>query len=379
MNMSTSHFSLINSLGHDAATACAAARAGLSRISELDTLNPMLCNSFGQESLDGLPPINGHAVFGLGNGAAGIGKIVSLAVPALQQWLAHNATRVSSARKPALLLGLSDYYVQDHHYASDNESVLPDDLSPSDLWQRQAPRIVERLFHETGLRILPENVHVDFGSHAVFGALFKRAQQLIHDQQHDLLLTLCADSLLEPACLVASADAGLMATADNPVGFLPGEAAAVGLFSPHERQGLRTDGGLWVRACHHHHGTGWDDDTLPDGRTMATLVADCLQDGGVKAQDIQQVLIDHNGLEWYAYEWGNTQLQLQQRGISLAHSQHIFPIVSFGEIGAAYGLTCLAMAEQGYQRGYYHGATLLLMTSLSGARTAALITHQHQD
>lgn len=374
--------SLVCSLARDAATACAAARAGVSRIQELDLLNPMLFSEFGKETPDGLPPIKGHPCFGLGKGFSGAGKAVELGKEGLVSLLKTHKSTIDNAKNPALLLGLSDLFVEDMYYYDQATDQLPNDWAPSDVWQQKAHGIAYQLTQQTGLSIELSSIYTLYGGHAVLGTMLNRAQALMqeqgHDQKqgHDLIILGCIDSLLEPKLLVASAGLGLMATDDNPVGYMPGEASAFSLTRLDANNSLQVSHVFSIAGLQSvDKGTNLEDDTVPLGKEMSALVRSALQQAGIQnSADIQQVIVDHNGLEWHAYEWGNTLMRLQEHGISFDTATTIFPVVSFGEIGTTTGLASLAMAEQGYRRGYFKGATLVVLTSFNGQRTALVLT-----
>ena len=368
--------SLVCSLARDAATACAAARAGVSRIQELDLLNPMLFSEFGKETPDGLPPIKGHPCFGLGKGFSGAGKTVELGKEGLLPLLKNHKSAIEGAKNPALLLGLGDLFVEDMYYYDQATDQLPNDWAPSDMWQQKAHGIAYQLTQQTGLNIDLSAIYTLYGGHSTLGTMLSRAQALMLEQGHDLVILGSVDSLLEPKALVASAGLGLMATDDNPVGFMPGEASAFSLTRLDANNTLQLSHVFSIAGLQSvENGTNLEDETVPLGREMSALIRSSLQQAGVQnSTDIKQVIVDHNGLEWHAYEWGNTLMRLQEHGISLDSATTVFPVISFGEIGSATGLASLAMAEQGYRRGYFKGATLVVLTSFNGHRTALVLT-----
>ncbi|RJS21805.1 hypothetical protein DRW03_15815 [Corallococcus sp. H22C18031201] len=61
------------------------------------------------------------------------------------------------------------------------------------------------------------------------------------------------------------------------------------------------------------------------------------------------ILLDLNGEEWKAQCWGHAQLLLREH-IDMHRVRTVFPVVSWGDIGAASGVAALCLATRSFVR-----------------------------
>ena len=108
---------MVTSLGLDAANSCAAARAGLTRLSEPKTLNYIDDQRWGSE------PMVGHIVPVIANGFVGIAKALMLGGYALKDLLARRKIFKDELNYTGIYINLSDQFLLDTHAIAEREEM----------------------------------------------------------------------------------------------------------------------------------------------------------------------------------------------------------------------------------------------------------------
>src|ERR1019366_3776009 len=127
--------------------------------------------------------------------------------------------------RTGIVVHLSDCFLLDV-VSETLEDGDEEDAMPSALWQQECASLVPRMLRGAGLGILTENRHLSFGGHAGFAGALQKAEIMVASNRLERCLVGAVDSCLDPEFLLAAAVRGLLKTAVNPVGFIPGEAAA---------------------------------------------------------------------------------------------------------------------------------------------------------
>ena len=357
---------LVSALGTDAFTSLAAARAGLSRLMELRTVNPA-----SEDFLNGAP-VTGHtAPCGIAAGFVGPAKAILLGRAALADLLSRRDP--STVGRIGVYLALSDCFILDGTVPAEGDG--DDEVVPPSLTWRAATRdFLPRLVEATSLAPIARQ-HIEYGGHAaVVQALAQAHDDLMRDRV-DFCVVGGIDSRVEPRVLRAAARAGMLKTADVATGFLPGEAGA---FFALERQGA--GGGAAPSIAIHALATAHDAhhalaDEPPDGAGLAAAVQDCLAQLDPETQArIGLIVCDLNGEERRAIDWGYCLVRLQSR-YRLGDRPLWLPAASFGDAGCASGALAICMAARGLQRGYAGtSAIAVVLSSDSGGRGAVCLT-----
>ena len=362
---------MVTSLGHDATSACAAARAGLSGGALIDTLSVATDMRFGREDFDGPPWLFGHAVPGLAKGFAGAGKALELGAVALADLAASRPLSERELARAGLWLVVSEHFVHDSAAALEIPRPPDGDELPSAHWKRQAAGLAKSLARRARLTQLAES-HVDHGGHAGFVACIDAAAAAIRSGNIDRAIVGGIESRVEPSFLLAAATLGLLKTRDHPVGLMPGEAASFVLLERRadaDRHGAAYQATLGTTASARDpiHQLA---DRPAHGSVLADLVRRCLQapSSPPRAADCFSIC-DLNGAERRAVDWG-CALAKVHRAFHLDPVPWL-PASAFGDTGAAAGPVAACLAVRAFARRYAPAPiALVCLSSESGAKGA---------
>jgi 3-oxoacyl-[acyl-carrier-protein] synthase I len=358
---------MVTSLGRDAISSCAAARAGLTRSSPLKVLDFHAEALFGRETLEGPPEIFGHTVRGVAEGFGGPAKLLLLGEAALDDLFYQRPLSDNERATTGLVLNLSDRYLLDADARARGEKSLP-----SEVWRQQTARIAARLAESCSLRPPPACAVVSHGGHAGVAAVLQNAVAMITRGEVDRCIVGAIDCLAEPSMLRAAARLGLLRTNDNPVGLAPGEAAAVFLVE-RERDALRGRlpalATLVTAAVERNDVDLLVSDPPSTGVGLAALLDPIFE----SFTPLGVAIGDLNGTPHRALEWGGAWVRLGKRH-RLADVSDWFPALSFGDTGAAAGAVGVCMATRAFARRYAPGmGALICLSSENGTKGAVVL------
>jgi len=97
---------MVSSLGCDVITSCAAARGGITRITEMKF-------SALDEGSGEMVPVKGHVIKGIVEGFEGLGRLIRLGAIALRDLLEYSNLHEEHLLNTAIFLHLSDNYYDD--------------------------------------------------------------------------------------------------------------------------------------------------------------------------------------------------------------------------------------------------------------------------
>jgi 3-oxoacyl-[acyl-carrier-protein] synthase-1 len=103
---------------------------------------------------------------------------------------------------------------------------LEDFVLPSGEWKADCEKLAKRLLNSCETEIPEDNCRICFGGHAGVATVLRDAVEQMANGVIDRCIVGGIDSCVEPRYLQAAASLRLVRTGVNPVGFLPGEAAA---------------------------------------------------------------------------------------------------------------------------------------------------------
>ncbi|MBC7994495.1 MAG: hypothetical protein H7Z15_14795 [Rhizobacter sp.] len=368
--------SLSCSLGLDSAEACAAARAGLVRTSPVGTLNSANDPAMAKETLDGIPPLVVHTTPVVSDGYTGLGKLIAIGRPALQDLL-KKAGLVSTehAARTGLCLCVSD----DHFVIRFGERLEPlgEQAFPSQQETRQeiADQLAQRL--SATVEWVPHLQWATASGRLGLLSALAQASRWLKKGEVDRCIVGLLDSLVEPAVLQACANGRVLKSEAQPVGFMPGEAAAFLLV---EQDIARAPGTTTLRLSALAHDRDFpyhDDEQQPLGRALSGVMQRALSSSQAELKTIPPVVIaDLNGTEARAMDWGHALVHLRERYGEFDSSLWL-PVESFGETGAATGGVAMCMALEAARRGHLPGGgALLVLCAENGGRAAMLLDAQ---
>jgi 3-oxoacyl-[acyl-carrier-protein] synthase-1 len=356
---------MVTSLGYTADDSFAAARAGLSRATELPIHNFCCDETWGNS------PLIGHTITALSVGHVGASKILSLGNYALKNLFRNRAVSDSEWARTAIFLNLSDAFLLDI-YAS--ESADWDNYGeqgpPSVTWRRQCKSVVTRLFASFGRSPEIENQHLYFGGHTGIAPALADAIQALQLGESDVCIVGGIDSLIELHLLEAAANAGLLKSQAFPIGFSPGEAAGFILLERQTQAAYDDNDAAISLGCSPviaKDQINRFSESPPDGRCLAQVIQEATTGC---AEDVGLLIADLNGDIHRANDWGCALTRLQSCS-GIAECPTLLTSTSFGEVGAATGILSIGVAAWGRKRGYSpDGSTLIWLASDSGEKVA---------
>ena len=365
---------LVTCVGHDAASACAAQRAGVVRRAPLHDLT-----AYDEAELEA--PVMGAPIRSLTDGFIQTGNWIRTAVACLEDLERTSAAPADDAAfwaDTALLWVVPEYSYERFYWP---EPDVPRILESS------CAQVLESV---SGLRFHPlADRFVPLG-HAGAAAAIQRALQLLAAQQAPRVAILSTDSWLDTLSLGVLGRQGRLHTPERSAGMTPGEgAAAILLESPAEARRRSARPQAFVLAATHRPAPRElaEDDPAGSRSAMAPEIARVLagaarqvlgagSGGGERAPDQRfrgDLVLDLNGEVWRAEVWGHLMVHLG-KDVEFDGCRQFIPAVSWGDIGAASGLAGACIAARSYARGYAaaSGRTLVLSVSDGGGVGAVL-------
>lgn len=362
-------FGACTSLG-SATHAAAAARAGLVRIEEIPGL------SYTDEETNEEALLTGHPISGITDGFAQSGRLVRIGVAAMADLLA-SATWINP-RRTALYLAFSPIA----RPLSDSDDDDDDDegfgrsapAAPGLSAEELARRVADGICSASGLELNPMSVscYVE-GRHGASRALHD-ATDALQRGRCDFAIVGGIDSELDPSRIDRSLASERVKTAQNPVGFLPGEA---GVFALLERIETLRGQGRGAEALIAQMSTATEPENfaagkVPTGKGLSEVAALALTRAGGASEPHGTVYIDLNGEPHRAMDWGSALVRLHGKCSVDAWAQS-YPAASFGEVGAAYPLLASFLAARALSRGYARGSIALVLASCDEGGRAAIV------
>jgi len=326
---------MVTSLGHDVVASCAAARAGLSRAVELEGVAT-------PPGPEGEPdPVRGHAVRTSAFGFQGVGRLEALLRPALEDL----RPRLGAPQRPGLYLAFGD---RGRH--GDGEAER-DNLA---LGARLAAVVCEVL----GLELPEERRTLLPTGRCGFSRLVERARADLEADRIATALVVVVDSLVDERALDWLSRSERLKSGFRPAGLLPGEAAVAFVL----------DAGAGAvrlgRPCFQEGGGG-------PGEALARVLA--ATEGADNAAG--WVVTDQNGEEPRAREWGHALVRTVGRLPVLRESEAWYPVVEFGDTGAASGAVHCATMVRALERGYAPRTSGVLVSLDDDGTAGALTVH----
>jgi 3-oxoacyl-[acyl-carrier-protein] synthase-1 len=355
---------MMTPLGGNAIVSCAAARAGITRVAELANLDFSGEASFGAETMDETPTIKGSIVRGVGDTFSGVARALMLGGPAIDEILERRPLTDDERARTGFVLNLSDHFVLDADARKQADEALP-----SVEWRRRTERLHARLAEPRKLAPSPSQLVLRYGGNAGLAAAIEEAAALITSDQVDRCIVGAIDSRAEAGFLQAAARLRLLCTMDNPVGLIPGEAAAF-LLLERPRDAARAGVELIATISKTTTQINPKDLLADDWSPWSPELADVLRSALGAAPEIAFSIGDLNGTERRSVEWGNALVQLRAE-MGVADLPAWFPAVAFGDTGAASGAVGLCVAARAFARRYAPGrAGVVWLSSESGAKAA---------
>lgn len=365
---------MVSSLGLDVVTSCAAARAGISRASELDgfqVLNP--------ESND-VEPVVGHAVPLIMDGFTGLGRLVRIALAALEDLL--QSVDVPDDGKTGLVLNLpSGYFLAE--FEKWEEQTFPEKFRPNGHYETEIRQtqykdeFIPKLKRFTGLTTAAAQDTVFFNDQVGSVTALQHTTALLQNGTISRCIIGGVDSCLEIAYLRACNHFGVLKTVSQTNGFMPGEAAAFAVVERLEtarRRGAPVKGVLRApnNSKESFHRLSGD---RAAGQSISQSISKTLAMLPDMADRTGLTIGALNGDDHRAHDWGSALVRLRRDYEFLGQQPEWYPAAAFGEIGAASGFAALCMGVRAFERDYAKTDGILIwLASDSGDRGAMYLS-----
>jgi len=368
---------MVTSLGPDAASSCAAARAGISRAGPLED-----ASVYDEESGE-LIPVSGHCAFAT-SGFSGLGRVVRLGQRAIQDLM----SRVGAARADlgplAVLCAVPGGYYWCERHRQDLQPVADSlpfdpqaaiDFENGERKEELRASLVERLSMVSPIPLSASLSRLYFGEQAVLAVALKDAIADLQSGKLSACLVGGIDSFVDPTMLPSLSTLGILKTPVEATGFMPGEAAGFALLETHQRAVRR---GADILAVIEGPSVQRDDiqrfsDGPVRGRALAAAISETAGPYCGNGSSPGLLIGNLNGDTWRAREWGTAVVRLAP---CLRDAPLWTPVESFGEVGAATGAVALCVGVKAIQRGYAKTSTIVVwLSGDDGAKGSFLLRH----
>lgn len=333
---------MVTSLGLNATTSCAAARAGLSRARELDYFTQW------SPANGEVGPVKGHQIPQITEGFEGDARLARILGGALGDFLSRTNDIDWTSSGLACYCGLPDPY---RIWSGPDRVTDPDirqeflDASKSIPKDNAEPEKAERLLHmacsANGIAKTPKmRMTSRSGNCAVTDCIRQASADLSQGLVRQAVI-IAADSLLDESTLTWLERTERLKSPALATGLTPGEAGIV--------LGLRAAASpstgnpplAKIQAVH----TATEENSLLSGKpilgkAMAKLLGD-LSDNGRQGWFVS----DLNGEDYRALEWGHALVRTKLDVLAMS-----YPAVAFGDTGTASGGVAIATIVHAFQR-----------------------------
>ena len=353
---------MVTALGLDAQTACAAARAGLSRASTLAQYRVRSAVDGAEEA------VVGHAapLTTLGfEGSARLRQLLDAALADLRrqvapEWFDAPCPVYVALPEPSRIHGGLDL-IADPATRSDRAADVPQDPPPILLERKDAASVLRPVL---AVARIPWPGEIAFlsteGSAGGAAALGAAASQIGTTRR---ALVLVADSLLDEDTLDWLNACGRLKLDGVPAGLRPGEGAVAVLLSAEPVCGSARI----VASATAQDSSAQADGKPAQGRGLSDAIA-AVHAPGRPAW----IVSDHNGEGWRAADLGHARVRLRAHDAILGDAPLRYPAIGFGDTGCAGAAAGLVVAVNAFRRGYAPASLALIAATSDGALRAAL-------
>jgi 3-oxoacyl-[acyl-carrier-protein] synthase-1 len=356
---------MVSSLGLNASTSCAAARANIRRAQQIDSLR--------SASLDGrlIEPAIGHPAPIITHGFEGTSRLSQLAAAALR-----DLTRSSSAAVD----GNVGFYIS---MPSCRRHLLGAELIPDKVAKRafleggkeksvglddrmSTATVFESARAQAGIaRDIPIRF-VTYAGHSGFAEALSIAVEDILRHAVDVAILGGLDSLVDERSLKWLKITGRLKSETNPVGLEPGEGAA---FIAVGRGAVGTRAtGRPLCAIRKIVIADGDQSRIAGGEPTGRALSQCVT-GAIDASQQLWLVADHNGETVRAMEFGNAVTRVTRYNRNWL--QPLLLTASFGDVGAASGALAACVVEAAFARSYAPADTAVIASVDDGPQRAA--------
>lgn len=362
---------MVSSLGLDVDNSCAAARAGITRPSELNFTAGSVDDSAGQ-------PVAGHTLPFIANGFEGQARLSQILSAALND-LSKNVTNTSCIKESiGLYLSVPDpqrkqktlSLIQDEEQRNEISGSLTEfEMKPPEIHHidQLVKSAVKNSNWEHGITV-KEISH----GHAGCALVLNKAIEDIHNGIVDCALVGGVDSMVTNYSLNILSETERLKVPDRSCGIHPGEGAALFLI---EKESSKKQNSEIISAyidsvnsCEEINSL--TSGSLPSGSSVETLLENEIPKWSPSS--LPWMIIDLNGEVYRATEWGNSLMRLKGKSELIDNGEFWIPAASFGDTGAASGAIGVCMAVKAFERGYALSETATVISHSDDTHRASI-------
>ena len=347
-----------------AEAACAAARAGLNGFQALEGFD-----SFDSESGDSVS-IQGSAIGGALKGFTGPGRIASLVEIALKDLADRVEDSFSFKQIPTVIVVSNEYYWREAYLQelSPSAESLPfdvDEVLESEILYRKQMMTEKTLPTAINLSGVPLNKDLFStvtGDQAHLFAVLQYIEQNMQAGNMGSCVVGAVDSLTDHRTLENILRLKLVQTAENPIGFIPGEAACFILLErldAAKKRGANILGAVLHSEFQHEDAHRFSQVPIT-GALLAEVILKVLATKEDSASIVGDMIGNINGDIWRAKEFGSALTRLPD---SVRNLPLWLPNRYFGETGVASAAIALGYGLHRFNRNCSNSENTLVWVS----------------
>ncbi len=360
---------MVSSLGLDAVTSCAAARAGIVRIGALDDLR--ILDEAGE-----LVALAGHQVPLLSAGLFGYSRLLQLALSAVEDLRRRDPTADDHPVGLILVQGSEWHRAAwiDHRRSAQSSSDTAGDVAGDERHlsadkQRAESALLTALITRARISVRPKAQRTIQHDEGGFVMALEQAAIWLAEGVCETCWIGGVDSFLDPPTIKALTGLGLLRTPTNPVGLIPGEMGCfLSLKQANERRPSGTLAVIETFGLSASAGKGADTDPPTSRALLEAISAACA------GETMEFAVVNLNGSATRAMEWGTALVQSKSRSLANGPATWIPPL-HFGDIGSATGPASIAMLAHGWARGHTPARKALVCLMGAGPTRGAITVH----
>lgn len=377
---------MVSCLGLGVVPSCAAARAGISRWTELDAA--------GMDDAEVRPvPLMGHAIKGFTEGFVGLGRFLRLGDAALADLLRYGGVSSSDLSRAHFLLHLpDDTYGEAHFERYERPLLSPAEAEHARRKRRNehtahreqlARRLMPELLSLHGIRSHPEAWSFSFGGPASFVECLLKAEHLLATRTVERCVLGGIDSQVSGDILEVLQELGLLQHGANPDGFFPGEAAAflvIERLGTARARGARWEARIGAMATARESRPRFSGHP-PLGLGLFQAISAAYGHLGPLPPGQPLAIGNLNGSSYRANDFGHALVRMRGAGLPSDFRQWS-TAESFGELGAATGPVAVCLGVRAFARRYARSSYALVWLTSDGDDRGAFFLrespHGHQ-